>query len=163
MWKRGEFIRKRGQAWGFDLMIASVLFISGIVIFYIYSINYPTEGRETLDQLSYEGDIISDQLFSSGSPSDWNSGNIVRIGIHDNNKINESKLERLYNLDYQTTRILFNTKFHYFLNFSDVMTINAKNVEGIGIKPNNQKNLIKITRYTIYQEKPVTLNLFIWE
>ena len=39
---------KKAQAWGFDMMIASMIFISGIIIFYVYSLNYPKESQETL-------------------------------------------------------------------------------------------------------------------
>ena len=160
---------RKAQAWGFDLMLAAILFTAGIVVFYIYTLNYPTEGKEILDQLAYEGGLMTDNLLSEGFPPNWDSTNVVRIGIHDNKKVNETKLEKFYNLSiepggYQKTRSLFNTRYNYFFNFSEQMTLPIfGNVSGIGNQPSNPQNLIKITRFTIYKDKPVTLNLFIWE
>ena len=44
----------KAQAWGFDLMIATALFLGGIIMFYIYSINYPAEGKKSFEDLYYE-------------------------------------------------------------------------------------------------------------
>jgi len=158
----------RGQAWGFDLMMAAILFTAGIIVFFLYSINYPTEGKETLDKLFYEGNIIADNLLSEGSPDDWDSSNVARIGILNDNKINQTKLERFSDLasaDYQKTRVLFNTKYDYFFNLSETIIIDSDPIEGIGSSFQNQNptNLIKITRLTVYNNKPVTLNIYIWE
>jgi hypothetical protein len=159
---------KKGQAWGFDLIVASIIFLTGIVVFYIYSLNYPSEGRENLDSLFYEGNLITENLLSKGFPNDWVSSNVKSIGISNEEKINETKLERLYDLTlapggYDTSKAIFNTKFDYYFNFSQLMVIDGNTVEYIGQKNINPNNLIKVTRFTIYQNKPVTLNLFVWE
>ena len=157
----------RAQAWGFDLMIASILFLGGIIVFYIYSLNYPEEGRETLERLSYDGWIIADNLLSEGFPINWNETNVVRIGILTNERVNETKLERLYNLantDYQKTKALFNTKYHYYFTFSEQIVLPTYGpISGIGLIPTNPTNLIKITRLIVYQNKPVSLDIYVWE
>lgn len=160
---------KRGQAWGFDLMIATIIFISGIVSFYLYSLNYQTEAQETLDTLFYEGNTISEDLLSSGYPSTWNAGNVQVIGLTDDGKINQTKLERFYGLsleDYGRTRSILNINNNYFINFSDTLTLNIEgeniDVDGIGKTPENAKNIIMVTRLTVYHEKPAAMNVFIW-
>ncbi|MEK6847031.1 MAG: hypothetical protein AABY16_02595 [Nanoarchaeota archaeon] len=164
---------KKAQAWGFDIMVASLIFISGVIIFYIYSINYPKESQETLDKLFTEGDFISEMLLGPGLPDDWNENNAIRIGIISGNKINETKLERFYNLSdsqtnpagYVKAKSLFNTKYNFFMNLSQQITINSNPIAGIGksFEGEQTKNIIKITRATIYQNKIVSLNLYIWE
>lgn len=165
-------MKKRGQAWGFDLMIAVTIFAVGIIIFYVYSINYPEEGRETLDKLYYEGNLIADSILSEGFPESWNSDNVIRIGILSNNKVNETKLEGIYNLTTETpggyfrTQGLFNTKYNYFFNFSEQIILDRDPplpIPGIGQQATNPTNLIKITRFTSYQNKPVILDIYIWE
>jgi hypothetical protein len=90
--------KKNGQAWGIDLMFAATMLIIGIVIFYFYSINYPTEGADTLALLEYDGKIITDSLLSEGYPNSWTQEDVVTIGLLSDNKINETKLENFYYL-----------------------------------------------------------------
>lgn len=162
--------QEKAQAWGIDLMIAVVIFSVGISVFYIYSLN--SENQENIaKKLNYDGEMIIESLFSSGFPQNWNSGNVVKIGIVDNGKINQTKLELFYLLakeNYPRTKILFNTKYDYLFFLSANLTISGQEVEAIG-KPGADKdnvqseNLIKITRFTINENKPVTAYLYVWE
>ncbi len=163
----------RGQIWSLDLMAGLALFLVGIMIFFIYSINQPSQAKETLDILSYDGNIIADNLLSQGYPSDWNSGNAITIGLTTLNKINQTKLENLYQMiylenDYVKTKNLFNTEYDYYLFLDQNMTVSTGSLEGIG-KPGTTKynvdarDLIKITRYTVYQNKTTPLYIYIWQ
>ena len=168
-------IPKKAQAWGFDLMIASIIFISGMLLFYMYSINYPKEGNEKLDKLFNSGEFIAEILLSEGLPSDWDENTVVRIGLTSDKKINDTKLERFYNManepinpdGYKKAKSLFNTNYNFFMNFSEPITIEGTPIEEGGIGKNFEgeqvTNLIKITRITSYQNKLVSLNLYIWE
>ena len=155
------------------MMIASMIFISGIIIFYVYSLNYPKESQETLDQLFSEGDFVTESILSEGLPSNWDGSSVIRIGITTNNKVNDTKLERFYTLadsqtnppGYAKAKSVLNTKYNFFMNFSEQMVINNNPVAGIGKSFDGEqtKNIIKITRATIYQNKIVSLNLYVWE
>ncbi len=158
--------RKTAQAWGIDLAVAMIIFTFGILIFFFYAINRPNEAKENIDSLSYDGEVIADSILSKGYPDNWNTTNIGTLGVLSDNKVNETKLEYFYNLsaeDYNRTRALFNTRFEYYLSFSQNMSISGLEVEGIGSEPNNEENLIKITRFTIYKNKPTTVYFYIWE
>lgn len=164
MKKRGK--TRKAQAWGMDLTIAIVIFSVGLVAFYVYALNEPSEAKENIESLFYDGNIITEIILSEGYPIDWNSGNVIKIGILSENKINETKLESFYNLaenDYAQTKTLFNTGFDYYFNLTETMTINSVEVEGIGLQPSDPQNLVKITRFTIYKNKPITAYLYIWE
>ncbi len=165
MEKRG-ILNVKSQAWGIDLAIALVIFTFGILIFFFYTVNRPNEAKENIDSLSYDGGAIASAVLSKGYPDNWNASNIVTLGILSDNKINETKLEYFYNLsteDYNRTRALFNTRFEYYISFSQNVSIGGLEVEGIGNEPNNEKNLIRITRFTIYKNKPTTVYFDIWE
>ena len=157
---------KKGQAWGFDLMIASIIFIAGIIAFYFYALNTP-ETETTINRLSYDGNIIASTLLSEGSPTNWDENNVISPGILTNNKINETKLESFYNLaasNYQKTKNLFNTRYEFYIFLSEEnFTISGNEVQGIGSQPASPENLIKISRITIYKTKPLTLNIDVWE
>lgn len=158
---------KKGQAWGFDLMIGLVLFIGGVVALYFYAVNVTPESQEILDSMRYDGEFIADILLSEGVPEDWTAGNVASPGILSQNKINQTKLERFYTLaqnDYPKTRSLFQTRYHYYFNFSEPMNIGGGIVDSIGNIPSGQQeNLLRVSRITIYREKPVTLTVQVWE
>lgn len=160
---------KRGQGWGFDLIIAATLFFITVIIFFFYSLNYGGESHEVIDDLFYDGEFVSSTLLSEGFPDNWNSTNVVTIGITNENKINETKLLNLYNMTntsegYAKTKSIFNTRYEYFFNLSEPITFGSEAIAGIGNLPNsNVKNSIQITRFTIYKNKPVSLYLQVWE
>ena len=156
---------KRGQAWGLDLMMASFLFIGGILVVYIYSLNLSDQTEETLSQLKYDGTTVADSLLSEGTPRNWQAGNVEKIGLLNGGRINETKLELFYNLSitsYQKTKILFGVNSNYYVIFSEPLAIGASSVDGIGSAPANPKNLIKITRIAIYKEKPTNIDILQW-
>ncbi len=165
---------KIGQAWGFDLLIAVSIFFIGMVIFFLYSINYPKEGQQEIEMLQYESDYIGEILLSEGYPSDWNIENLGKIGIVNNGKINETKLERFYSLannnlnpsGYEQVKSLFNTRYNFFINFSRPIIISGSEILEGGIGKNfvgeDSENLLKTTRITTYQNSPVTMNLYLW-
>ena len=157
---------KKAQAWGIDLMIASIMFISGIVVFYLYTLNTSDQSEEIINLLSYDGKIILDVLLSEGFPINWNEQNVINPGILTENKINQTKLEQFYALslnEYERTKTIFNTRYEYYVFLSDNITINGEEKAGIGKPPENPKNLIKISRVTIYNNKPLALNIYVWQ
>ena len=161
MVKRG----RKAQAWGIDLAVALIIFTSGILIFFFYTVNNSSDAGEILDVMSYEGNVIADSILSEGSPKDWNLSRVNSIGILSDKKINETKLEYFYNIsleDYNRTRYLFNTQFNYYFFMSENISFPWGESEGIGIFPLEEDNLVRITRFTIYKNKPVTAYLHVW-
>ena len=88
---------KRAQAWGFDLIIAIIIFSIGIVALYLYAINFSNEVDENLNALLYEGNLVSSNLLSQGSPANWSSYDLSSLdfmnmpGLLENNKIQQNK------------------------------------------------------------------------
>ncbi|MEN9626755.1 MAG: hypothetical protein RL557_1083 [archaeon] len=158
---------KKAQIWGLDLIIAVFIFSIGIVVFLVYSINYSGEAADTFEKIRYDGEIIMDTLLSDGSPQDWNSTNVVKIGLLSEHTINETKLQYFYALSqtqYVFTQSLFNTRYQYYFFLSEPMEISGVPVVGIGNATiDNSNNLIRITRFAIYRDKPVTVYLYLGE
>jgi hypothetical protein len=158
-------IKKRGQAWGIDLAVALMIFTFGILIFFFYTVNRTSQAGEILDLMYYEGNVVADSLLSEGSPKNWNSSKVNTIGVLSDGKINETKLEYFYNLsseDYNMTLYLFNTRFDYYFFLSENLSLSSGEVQGIGEAPYDEDNLVQITRFTIYKNKPVTAYLHVW-
>jgi len=157
----------KGQAWGFDLMIGVIIFLFGIISFYLYILNAPGEGEDIIDTLTYNGGLVSDSLLSEGVPQNWNSVNVIQIGLLVDGKINQTKLENFYNLaltDYDKTKRLFNIRKEYFVNLStQSFEVAGVPVSGIGLEPSNPRNLVKVSRIIVYKNKPTTINIEIWD
>jgi|SRR3989338_10543838 len=170
-------MKNKAQGWGTDLVVAVTIFTLGLVAFYIYSLNSPGEAEEKINTLYYNGKILANTVLSEGYPISWNTDNVIKIGILSDNKINETKLKYFYELaktelGYNKTKSKFDLSYDYYFYLNQDMEIDgvAEPVKGIGKPdfdkeniPNNIKNLIKITRYTIYQNKPMTAYFYIWE
>ena len=159
-------MKKISQAWGLDLMIAVMVFFSGIVVFYIYSINYSANQDDLISKMINAGNLISDSILSEGYPKNWSADNVAKIGILSSGKINETKLERFYYLasgDYNKTKRIFNLKYDYYFFSDENFTINSLQVEGIGKKPGDTENLVKVMRLAAYQEKPINIYVYIYE
>jgi hypothetical protein len=163
---------KRAQVWGLDVMMGFALFLVAMMIFFAYSINYSSESTETFELLTYDGNLIAQSILSQGYPENWDPSNVEKIGLTDENKINQTKLENFYYLisngNYSKTKRMFNTNYDYYIFFENNMTINSSSVEGIGY-PGATKNsiqardLTKITRITFYENKTVPIYIYIWQ
>jgi len=156
-----------GQIWGFDLIIAMVIFLIGIVAVYIYAINFVSNSGNILESMFYDGHLLSSLILSEGSPKNWTSYDNVEIpGILSEEKINQTKLDFFYKLTdseegYERIKKLLDTSYEFYFYFPGIKVMN-ESIGGIGKAPTEQENLIKIERFTIYENKPVKLTLYIW-
>ena len=157
---------KRAQGWGFDLAIAAIIFSLGIVAFYLFSINSRNETAESFDNLRYESGVIAGSLFSEGAPDSWTEANVIRIGLISQGQLNETKLTRFNSLaisDYQRTKSLFRITSNYYISFSENIIIGNQTIEVIGRQPVEAQNLLKVTRLTSYNNKPIVLYIYSWD
>ena len=126
-----------------------------------------------MEDLLYDGYFFSNTLLSEGYPDNWVEEDVVKIVILNNEKINDTKLEKFYDIvqsDYNRTKLLFGIKYDYYFFLEENMTIGLNEIEGIG-KPgiikteivNDSENLIKVTRFVIYKGKPVPAYIYILE
>ena len=147
-------------------MIAAIIFSLGILAFYFFSINSGNETAESFENLDYEAKIIADSLLSEGSPNSWAESNVVRIGLLSENKINATKLESFKTLsesDYAKTKSLFNIRGNYYISFSENIIIANESTEFIGQKPLEAQNLLKVTRLSSYNDKPLMIYIHAWD
>lgn len=157
---------KKGQAWGADLIIGTSLFITAIAILYIYTYNDAARTHDPLSSLYDQAAVVSEALMSEGEPLDWNEGNVIRIGILENNSMSEEKLASLNALaatDYKTTKQLFRIQNNYDIQFSESLNVNGEEITHIGLSPENPKNLVKVTRLATYKNSFITIEVLIWE
>lgn len=158
-------MEKKAQAWGFDLMVGVSIFFLGMLLFFLYALNLPSERDETFTEMNYEGNLIGDSLLSEGFPSNWNSDNVVNIGILSDGKVNNTKFKEFYDLalvDYNRTRRIFNVENDYYVYFSRPVTVDGVVIHGIGLNDSNPRNVVKVTRVVVHDNEVKNLNINVW-
>jgi len=160
-------MKKRGQVWGIDLIVGATIIMAGIFSFYLYYYNLSSKQETKLNDLSQAGDQIAEALLSSGNPQNWDTNNVIRIGLADNGKINSTKLDMWYELsesDYQYTLQLFKITSNYFVNFTEPFIYKGNYIQGIGKIPTEEaSDVAKTSRFTVYNGKPTTMRILTWE
>jgi hypothetical protein len=155
--------RKKAQAWGFDLMVALVIFLGGILFFYFYAFNYQNDSEELFQVMHREADTIADSLLSEGSPPDWTSSNVIRIGLLTDERIDENKLSEFYAMDYNVTKLLFRIKDEYYIYFEEPMNIvGGFSVVGIGMNSSSAANIVNVERIVVYNNSIKTMHVNVW-
>jgi len=158
-------MEKKAQAWGFDLMVGVSIFFLGMLLFFLYALNLPSERDETFTEMNYEGNLIGDSLLSEGFPRNWNSDNVVNIGILSDGKVNNTKFKEFYDLalvDYNRTRRIFNVENDYYVYFSRPVTVDGVVIHGIGLNDSNPRNVVKVTRVVVHDNEVKNLNINVW-
>lgn len=115
-------IRKKSQAWSFDIIIGVILFVGAFLAFYVI-LKQQTE--KPVDTLRDDAELIARALQTESSPL-----NVVESG-----KINEAKLQALLAQDYSTLKSQVRVKSDFCIYLEDqegnVIYI-SQDVTGIG-------------------------------
>ncbi len=156
----------KGQVWGLDLMMASIIMIVGIIAIYIYAINFSNTSENILEEMFYQGNLVSSLILSEGSPENWTDENMEIPGILSNNKINQTKLNLFYNItnnnsEYKNIKRILVSSYDFYFNFTNMET-HGNPISGIGKIPDNPENLVKVERITIYKNKPTKFSIYMW-
>ena len=152
MKKEGELfisMNKKAQGWGLDLIAALIIFIVILVTIITYAINYTNTGSNELNYLFDEASFASDIILSDNFP-----------GILTNEAIDSEKLNNLISLNYQELKSELGLKDEFYIKFPG---LNANGNDYIGkTNTTSVKNIVKYTRITIYDNKPINLDIYIW-
>jgi len=144
-------VGKKGQAWSLDLVIASVIFLSGIIALYVYAINYTSQTKDQLDELFYQGELASKLILSE-----------TGFGIVLDGKINQSKLDEFDGYDYATKKSLLGLTDNFYFTLPGIM-INGTSASYVGkINDTEIESLVQVTRLTVYNNHPVKFQIFMW-
>lgn len=172
----------KGQAFVQDLIIAIFIIVIFLVIFFNIEKNDARPDSE-LD-ISFEAKALSDYLVSAGYPNNWNSSDVIRIGItDDNNVLDKNKLEQFYNMtisDYGRTRYILGVKDDFIVFFTDyngnIISVGSSDFFGkpgydlLDVENDNPTNLYKISRFVVLKEglvnitsKIVEMKIYVWK
>lgn len=142
---------KKAQVWSLDLVIAGVIFMIGIIILFYSLLNYSSQSKNQLEELFYEGNLVSELILSEEN-----------IGILSNGIVNQTKLDNFYYLEDPLKKSILGVKNNFYFTM-DNLEINGTSQSYVGMMNTSSiENLIQITRLTVYQNKPTKFELFVW-
>lgn len=156
----------KGQIFSIDFM-ASLMFFLPFLLIMIFLWNYSeiqyAETERTIDMRD-KAVLISDLLLKSeGYPKDWNSANVVTLGLaKENNKISNEKLNRLYEINCTRFKEIFDMKYNFFLEVTDINDNILFTDDKCG-NYSNAEDIIPIQRYGLLEEKLIKMEVLIWE
>jgi hypothetical protein len=140
---------KKAQIWGLDLIIASIIFLTGIIILFYYAINILPQSKNQLDEFFYEGNLASDLILSED-----------QYGILSESKVNQTKLESFNSWPNSTKKNLLGVTNNFYFTMEGM---NVSNNYYIGmINTSDTDTLVKVTRITIYNDRPTKFELYVW-
>jgi hypothetical protein len=135
-----------------------------LVIYFEYVNNLSQEEESDLTEMMISAKTTSNNLMSSGYPDNWNQSNVEIVGITDDRRINQSKIEKFYNMSHDSTKPKFGISENYYIYLQNrngqKISINGKNYSGK--EPANPTKLVKLDRVTIYQKDMVKMVVQIW-
>lgn len=105
----GKMFNRKGQTWSLDLVLAVVLFILVVSLFYAFLIKDPSNNANRL-----QGGASSIIYLLNGDTSTEESLIVLQNGV-----VNDTKLIDLYNNDVDTLRSLFGVSGNFCIFIQD--------------------------------------------
>ena len=179
--------RKKAQMWIADLVISVIMFTAASLVAFTIILNSFSLGSN-FDSVKKDAVRISEYILSEGTPIDWNETNLIRPGFLSDNRINETKVYRgmnLTNSSYGAVKSLLQTQndfmvvfknstgqiipFQDYCSFGDPWaaldyTANSTTLDcqAVNFTLEDYDNLIKLTRYTVYDSQLVAMEVYVW-
>ena len=172
-------MKKRGQFWYGDFMIAMLVMIVLGIIFANSIVEIP-QRESDLEKISDDGFTIANSLLSEGyDMPNWKNSN-GRIGFMTNGKVDVDKLNEFASLvgtsrGYLVSQFLFGTSYQYAFYFEDSKgnVINQRAYGGVAKKDEldnvNAENIFRIVRVVYLDNNKdgkgelVKMHLVVWD
>lgn len=110
---------KRGQAWYIDYILATFIFVIGLIVYIEFESNISQEEEGTLNELVFDSETLTNNLMSEGVPRNWSVSDVNIPGLLSNKSLDRIKYNSFTQLNYDLTRYIFGTTFHFSLHFQD--------------------------------------------
>ncbi|MFH8080706.1 MAG: hypothetical protein QXO84_02385 [Candidatus Aenigmatarchaeota archaeon] len=151
----------KAQIFSSDFIFASFIFILAISItYYLWMIKMSDlEEEKSLNKITDHARIVSNVWMREGIPKYWNDENVIDLGLHDDGRLNETKMNYLKNLSYSKVKSMLGlNEYEFFLRIYDVE--NRTKFE-FG-KLEKSKMMVKVKRVSIMEGGIVFIETILW-
>ncbi|MCD6496503.1 MAG: hypothetical protein J7K54_04500 [Candidatus Aenigmarchaeota archaeon] len=154
----------KGQVWSFDLAVSMIIFI-GALASVVFAWNFMSTGAfesQEMKSLQLRALGISDSLLRTpGIPEDWNSSNVIVLGLATDGLLDRQKVEQFISMDHNKTRQLLDLGgYEYYFEVSDINGTVYNNTLP-SISP-DAKIIVPSERYATYEGRAVKVSFVIW-
>jgi hypothetical protein len=107
---------------------------------------------------------VSNNLMSGGYPDDWNQTDAEIIGLVDDKRINQSKIERFYNTSHDSAKLKFgiSENYYFYLQDKDGNKVSIGGNDYAGKEASDSVKIVKLDRITIYNNSLVKMVVQVW-
>lgn len=159
----------KGQIWSADFVASAVIFFT-VLFLVIFVWNYSNvQSAESLELKQIQTTAIetSDSMIRTGGlPDNWDSSNVRVIGLADDeNILNKAKVISFINVPYSQARALLTGKYNFYFELTYVngtIIKDSGNNLTAGLQPLNERFVVPIDRYVVYEDKPARMRLIVW-
>lgn len=117
------------------------------------------EEEKSLNKITDHARIVSNVWMREGIPKYWNDENVIDLGLHDDGRLNETKMNYLKNLSYSKVKSMLGlNEYEFFLRIYDVE--NRTKFE-FG-KLEKSKMMVKVKRVSIMEGGIVFIETILW-
>lgn len=152
----------KGQIWSTDFILSVVILTIVIIpslLFWNTFSKDETLRNEGLDARKRAFEVTDALMNSKGMPEDWNSSNVITIGLAaEKNILSREKADEMNGSSYQRLKNIVGYDFHMILK-----DINGSVYYDIGIAPyDNATNIVPVRRSVLMDDRIVILDFVLW-
>jgi hypothetical protein len=157
---------KTGQVWFFDFMIAVLIFVGTLTLYFNVKDDATDTRQLEFDDMIGRSKIATSDLMSEGYPTTWNSTNVTRIGLMDaQGRFDALKIQEFYSMGNSSVRTKLSLgPVHLFLYLArpngTVLTFGGMNQTGE--IPTSESMIVQTTRLGVYGSDFVQLKMLAW-
>jgi len=152
----------KAQIFSADFLVACTIFLLALTIIFVYwgyAILQIEETRLTNDMID-KVNLASQVWFREGTPKDWDSSNVVELGLLSDHSFNQTKMNLLNTMGYGKVLTLVGVE-SYYLYYRVFNETNSTLFE-FGSYPSNPKNVVRAKRIGILNETIALVEVMVW-
>lgn len=153
----------KGQIFSTDFLVATSIFLVIVTALYTYWTYSSIQLEETrrlndLIDISY---LTSNVWMRTGTPVYWNSSNVVDIGLQNDHRFNQSKLDALNDIGYKNVSSMIGVlPYNFYLRIYDMSN---NTIFDFGNLSPDSDNVVKVKRIGIMNGSIVYIDTVVWE
>ncbi len=156
-------MRIKGQIFSTDFLVASFIFLVVITILYLYWTYSAVQLEETrrVNDITDVAYLTSNVWMRTGTPVYWDANSVIDIGLQNNHRINQTKLNSLNTIGYEKVRLMIGVPpYNFYMRIYDM---NNNTIFDFGNLNLNADNIVKVKRIGIMNSSIVYIDTVVWE
>jgi len=153
----------KAQSLSYDFFIACIIFL--LVITLIFSLlkdsNIQITEVQKINQITRVSDKLSELWMRKGTPENWDSTDVISIGLISDSRLNQTKLDYLNSIGYQNVKKMSGSGVYEF--YLRIYDLENNTMFDFGLYPFDSEFVSKNQRIGILDSSIVFIDTVVWE